>query len=165
MLRRRLGSACLVAEAEEVMRVLRRAVEELHRPDRAPAADLAAGARSEGEGGAAGSAVAREAAEAERVAAEGIAQERAATGLAVVRTDAGAGRAGTPLRALNDSILLRAGWKELISQRKRDFGRRCDGSLELRIQGLNAMAISRVPIEWRKRWLRATWNGQRCRRR
>ena len=145
------------------MRVLRRAVEELHRPDRAPAADLGAGApQAAVEGGAAGPAVAREAAEAERVAAEGIAQERAATGLAVVRTDAGAGRAGTPLRALNDSIRLRAGWKESIGRGRRDFGRRSAGSSELRIRDLNAMAISRVGIEGRTRWLRATWSGQHC---
>lgn len=148
------------------MRVLRRAVEELHRPDRVPAAGLGAGApQAAVEAGAAGPAVAREAAEAERVAAGAIAHGRAATGLAVVRTEAGAGRTGTPLPALNDSILLRAGWKELVSQRRRDFGRRCDGSLELRIRSLNAIAISSVAVGARKQWLRATGNGQRCRRR
>ncbi|HEX5425073.1 MAG TPA: hypothetical protein VFW94_16120 [Candidatus Acidoferrales bacterium] len=147
------------------MRALRPAVEELHPAARAPAADLAAGARSEGEAGTAGPAVAREAVGAGRVAAEGTAQGLAGMGLAVARTEAGAGRADTPVPALNDSIRLWAGWKELISPRKADFARRSTGSSELETQDLNAMASSRVAMVERNRWLRATWSGRRCPRR
>lgn len=157
-------------EAVGVMQAPRRAVP--HRLDRAPAADfradgraaaadLAAGDRAEEADGTADPAAAREAAVAghastERVTAEGIAKELAAMGLAIARTEAGVGRADTRAAALSDSIRLRAGWKESIGRGRRDFARRSAGSSELGTQDLNAMAISRVAMVERKRWLRAT---------